>query len=219
MWVLSASRCKLRSQSFTSSSDRHSRVLTGMVRYEARSLLIILLLHVHPINLFTGLQVWIDDRIVSKSCFRLPSNRVSGVWILANLQAKYKYTDGAEGLCMAAGRRVRCPPGPELVSAAEIPWVAEVLAFLNPPCMSLGPPFENDDRGFPADSMSLLVSVAPVSSCSRAARSILFGARPLRPWPFVFKGDCGLLADILDAYRCNALERCTDLLPAVRSQQ
>lgn len=184
-----------------------------MVRYEARSFLIILLLHVHPINLFTGLRVWIDDRIVSKSGFRLHTNRVSGVWILANQQIKY--TDGAEGLCMAAGRRVRCPP-PELGSAAEVPWVEEVLAFLNPPCMSLGPPFENDDRGFPADSMSLLVSVAPVSSCSRAARSILFGALPLRPWPFVFKGGCGLPVDIPDAYRCNALERCKDLL---RSQK
>ena len=108
------------------------------------------------------------------------------------------FTDGTEGFCMAAGRRVRCPPSPDPCSGAEVPLIADVFAFLKPPCISLGPPFARDDRGLPADRMSLLVSVEPVSSYSRAARSILLGARPFTPLPFVLRGDWGLPFDILN---------------------
>jgi hypothetical protein len=101
---------------------------------------------------------------------------------------------------MAAGRRFRCPPGPEFWSVDTRP-LTEVLAFLKPPCISFGPPFDSNDRGLPAERMSLSVSVVPVSSCSSAARSILFGPRPVVRWPFARRGDCGLPLDILSTPR------------------
>jgi len=113
---------------------------------------------------------------------------------------RVRITDGALAFCMAAGRRFRCPPGPEFWSVDTRP-LTEVFAFLKPPCISFGPPFDSNDRGLPAERMSLSVSVVPVSSCSSAARSILFGPRPVVRWPFARRGDCGLPLDILSTPR------------------
>jgi hypothetical protein len=76
-----------------------------------------------------------------------------------------------------------CCPGPWFF-ARMLPRTGIGFGRLKPPCIRVCPPsFDSDDRGLPADRMRLLVSVAPVSSFSSAARSTRFprpfGASPL----------------------------------------